>query len=148
MNRQSVFEDLKVDEGVEFKIYNDHLGFATFGVGHLIVQGDPEKSQPLGTEVSKERVWEAFEKDLDTAIDECEILYNKNWHIFPGEVQEILVNMLFNLGRPRLSRFKNMNAALCEANWATAAIEGRDSMWYTQVGSRAERLMVRLENVS
>ena len=145
MNRESVFETLKVDEGVEYKIYKDHLGYDTFGVGHLVVESDPEYGWEVGTEVSQERVWEAFEKDLDTAIDECEKLYESAWHDFPGEVQEVVVNMMFNMGRPRLSQFKKFNAALCEHDWATAAVEGRDSRWHKQVTNRAERLMVRLE---
>jgi lysozyme len=56
--------------------------------------------------------------------------------------------MLFNLGRPRLSKFKKMNANLRNRNWTAAAIEGRDSRWYRQVGNRAERLMTRMENVN
>ena len=55
--------------------------------------------------------------------------------------------MMFNLGRPRLSKFKNMKAALDKGDWVTAAVEGRDSRWYYQVGNRSERLMTRLENV-
>ena len=55
--------------------------------------------------------------------------------------------MLFNLGRPRLSKFKNMNLAIATKDWKMAAIEGRDSLWYRQVSNRAERLMTRLENV-
>ena len=145
MNRESVFETLKVDEGVEYKIYKDHLGYDTFGVGHLVVENDPEYGWEVGTEVSEERVWEAFERDLDIAIDECEKLYEAAWHDFPGEVQEVVVNMMFNMGRPRLSQFKNFNAALCEHDWAKAAVEGRDSRWHKQVTNRAERLMVRLE---
>jgi lysozyme len=148
MNREEVFNQLKEDEGVKYEIYNDHLGLATFGVGHLVIESDPEFSSPLGTSVSEERVWEAFEKDLDTSIDECEVLFGPKWNDFPGEVQEIVVNMMFNMGRPRLSKFKNFCAALEEADWAKAAIEGRDSRWHKQVTNRAERLMVRLENVS
>lgn len=147
MNRESVFETLKVDEGVEYKIYKDHLGYDTFGVGHLVVEDDPEYGQEVGTPVSEERVWEAFERDLDIAIDECEVLYESAWHDFPGEVQEVVVNMMFNMGRPRLSQFKNFNAALCEHDWAKAAVEGRDSRWHKQVTNRAERLMVRLESM-
>ena len=109
MNRESVFEQLKIDEGVVYEIYEDHLGYATFGVGHLVLESDPEHGQPVGTPVSEERVKECFEKDLDTAISECVVLYGEDWGDFPGEVQEILVNMLFNLGRPRLSKFKNFN---------------------------------------
>lgn len=148
MNRDAVYEQLKIDEGVVYEIYNDHLGYPTFGVGHLVLESDPEHGQPVGTPVSEERVKECFEKDLNTAISECTLLYGEAWNDFPGEVKEILVNMLFNLGRPRLSKFKNFNKNILEGNWAAAAPEGRDSIWYRQVGNRAERLMTRLENIS
>jgi hypothetical protein len=55
--------------------------------------------------------------------------------------------MMFNMGRPRLSKFKNFNAALAANDWSKAAAEGRDSLWYRQVTNRAERLMTRMENV-
>jgi lysozyme len=147
MNREAVFEQLKIDEGVVNEIYFDHLGYETFGVGHLVLESDPEYGQPVGTPVSEERVRECFEKDLDTAIAECVVLYDGTWETFPGEVQEVLVNMLFNLGRPRLSKFKNFKSELEAGNWKAAAVEGRDSLWYRQVGNRAERLMERMEAV-
>ena len=55
--------------------------------------------------------------------------------------------MMFNMGRTRLSKFKKHNAALMCGDWKEAAKEGRDSKWYRQVTSRAERLMKRLEEV-
>lgn len=147
MNRSRVYEQLKVDEGVVYEIYEDHLGYKTFGVGHLVVETDPEFGKPVGTKVPNFRVLECFESDLDVAISECKFLYGEvTWAEFPSEVQEILVNMMFNLGRPRLSKFKKMNAALLNRDWKTAAVEGRDSLWYRQVTNRAERLMTRLEN--
>ena len=141
-----VQKQLEIDEGVVYEIYRDHLGYPTFGIGHLIREEDPEHGQPVGTPIDKERVTEAFQADLDIAINECKVLYDK-WDQFPGEVQEILVNMMFNLGRPRLSKFKNMKRALDNGNWQLAAAEGEDSLWYRQVTNRAERLMTRLENV-
>ena len=147
MDRNAVFEQLKIDEGVVYEVYHDHLGYPTFGVGHLITESDPEHGCPVGTPVSEERVAEAFESDLNTAVAECAVLYGRGWHKFPDEVKQILVNMMFNLGRPRLSKFKKMQAALYRDDWETAAAEGRDSLWYRQVGNRAERLMTRLENV-
>ena len=147
MNKERVFEQLKIDEGVEYKVYKDHLGYPTFGVGHLIVKDDPEYGEPEGTPVSEERVWEAFEKDLNTAHKECVALYLAKFDVWPEEVQEVLVNMMFNMGRTRLSKFKNFRAALDDRDWKRAAVEGRDSLWYRQVTNRAERLMVRLENV-
>lgn len=148
MNREEVFETLKVDEGVEYQIYLDHLGYPTFGVGHLIKDDDPEAGLEVGTQVSEERVWEAFDQDLDLAIAECNQLFpGDKFESFPEEVQQVVVNMMFNMGRPRLSGFKKFCAALNEGNWATAAVEGRDSKWYNQVTNRAERLMSRLEAV-
>ena len=147
MDISRVREQLKIDEGVVYEVYRDHLGYATFGIGHLITKSDPEYGEPVGTPVSEERVDQAFEEDIRITLGECYKLYGFRWSDFPSEVQEILVNMMFNLGRPRLSKFKNMNAALDKGDWITAAVEGRDSRWYYQVGNRAERLMTRLENV-
>tara|TARA_Y100000385_G_C12570832_1_gene416264 strand:+ start:80 stop:520 length:441 start_codon:yes stop_codon:yes gene_type:complete len=146
MNRDRVQEQLAIDEGVVYEVYLDHLGYPTFGIGHLILDDDPEKGFAVGHSVEPERVTQAFQRDLDIAITECAMLYDL-WNTYPGEVQEILVNMMFNLGRPRLSGFKNFKKAVDAGDWTTAGIEGRDSKWYRQVGARAERLMVRMENV-
>ena len=146
MNIEQVQKQLEIDEGVVYKIYTDHLGYPTFGIGHLITKNDPEFEEPVGTPVSKERVDSVFAVDIKIAEDECKVLY-KFWEELPEEVQEILVNMMFNLGRPRLTKFKKMNAALEMGDWKTAAVEGRDSRWYHQVGNRSERLMTRMENV-
>lgn len=147
MNKQRVFDQLCIDEGVKYEVYHDHLGYPTFGVGHLVIKDDPEYGCDVGTPVSEERVWEAFEKDLHTAECECVALYNNKFLLWPDEVQEILVNMMFNMGRTRLSKFKNFRTALENKDWKRAAVEGRDSLWYKQVTNRAERLMTRLENV-
>jgi lysozyme len=149
MNREAVFNQLKIDEGVEYEIYEDHLGLPTFGVGHLILESDEEYGRPVGTPVSEERVRSCFDRDLNIAIAECSTLYGAGTFTnLPDEVQQILVNMMFNMGRPRLSGFKKFNAAIEVGDWTEAAKEGRDSRWYNQVSNRAERLMVRLENLA
>ena len=147
MDRKAVFEQLKIDEGVVNEVYLDHLGLPTFGVGHLVIEGDPEHGEPVGTPVSEERVAEVFERDLDIAISECVALYGDQFTTWPDEVQQIIVNMMFNMGRTRLGGFKNFRKALEAQDWKQAAIEGRDSKWYRQVTNRAERLMGRLEQV-
>lgn len=148
MNIEAVFEQLKIDEGVEYKVYLDHLGYPTFGVGHLVLKSDPEYGSEVGTAVSEERVAECFDKDFNTAVDECYQLYGPGtFNNFPGEVQEILINMLFNMGRPRLSKFINFNTALINQDWVKASEEMVDSVWYRQVGNRAKRLVERMKNV-
>ena len=74
-------------------------------------------------------------------------MYGEQFNDWPDEVQQIIVNMMFNMGRTRLSGFKNFRKALEDKNWSRAAEEGRDSRWYRQVTNRAERLMERMENV-
>ena len=146
--REKLFEQLKIDEGVVYEIYNDHLGYPTFGVGHLIKESDPEFGEPVGTSVTEERVWTCFDGDLEIALSECVALYGeREFGELPSEVKQIVVNMMFNMGRTRLSGFRKFNAALLEGDWKTAAVEGRDSRWYRQVTNRAERLMTRMENV-
>ena len=144
MNKVSVYEQLKIDEGVEYEIYNDHLGYPTFGIGHLVKESDPEQGQSLGTAVSSDRVAEAFESDIQSVLRDCNILYS-DFDDLPEEAQQVIANMMFNMGLTRLSKFRKHNAALQCGDWSEAAVEGRDSRWYKQVTNRAERLMVRLE---
>lgn len=146
LDKEQLKETLKIDEGVVYEIYNDHLGYATFGIGHLVLETDPEHGQTVGTPVSEERVNECFEKDVQTVIEDCKKLHD-GWDGYPQEVKQVIANMMFNMGLTRLSKFKNHNAALQSGNWKGAAKEGRDSRWYKQVTNRAERLMKRLEEI-
>jgi|TARA_B110000305_G_scaffold232518_1_gene287597 lysozyme len=145
--REEIFETLKIDEGVKYEIYADHLGYPTFGVGHLVLESDAESGMELGTPISEERVAQCFDADLNLSIAECVALYGDGFNDFPDAAQQVLVNMMFNMGRTRLSKFKNFRAALEDHDWKRAGVEGRDSLWYKQVTNRAERLMVRLESI-
>ena len=147
MNIDKLREQLKIDEGCVYEIYNDHLGYATFGIGHLVTESDPEQGQSLGTAVSSDRVTEAFESDIQGVLRDCDILY-PDFSSLPEEAQQIIANMMFNLGRPRLSKFAGMKSGVDERNWERAADEMVDSRWYAQVGPRAERLVDRMKNVS
>ena len=147
MNVDKLRAQLVIDEGQVNKIYLDHLGYPTFGIGHLITDNDPEEGMGVGYPVSEDRVIEAFEKDVQNVIGDCEKLHYPHWEEYPEEVKQVIANMMFNMGYTRLNKFKKHNAALQEENWKEAAIEGRDSRWYNQVTNRAERLMSRLENI-
>ena len=101
----------------------------------------------MGTKVSEDRVNELFAKDIQVTIDECKVLY-EYFDDLPEEAQRIIANMMFNLGRPRLSKFKKMYEAVMDANWIEAAIQMEDSLWAKQVPKRAERLCERMRNVA
>ena len=143
MNIEQLRKELEVDEGVKYEIYNDHLGYPTFGIGHLVRDNDPESGEPVGTPVSEDRVIEAFNQDVETVLSDCNILYD-DFSDLPEEAQLIIANMMFNLGRPRLSKFKGMKAGVDSRDWNKAADEMIDSAWYRQVPNRAERLVKRM----
>ena len=139
MNIEALREQLKIDEGVKYEIYKDHLGYPTFGIGHLITEDDPEHGEPDGTEISEDRVNEIFESDVAKFVSEAKILF-PDLDELPDVAQQVIVNMAFNMGRPRLSKFKNFIAGVNDRDWTRAAEEMMDSRWATQVGDRAIRL--------
>ena len=143
MNKDQLREELAEDEGCKFEIYLDHLGLPTFGIGHLVVDGDPEHGQPVGTPVDDERVRQVFALDIASTLDECQVLY-PDFDDLPEECQLIIANMMFNMGRPRLSKFKGMKAGVDARDWNRAADEMVDSRWHDQVPNRAKRLVKRM----
>ena len=146
MNVEQLREQLKIDEGCVYKIYTDHLGYPTFGIGHLIIESDPENGQAVSTPVSNDRVDAAFDGDVEVVLSECKVLY-PDFEDLPEEAQQIIANMMFNLGRPRLSKFVGMKRGVDAKDWNRAADEMVDSRWYAQVGRRAERLVNRMREI-
>ena len=147
MDIRQLRKELEVDEGVKYEIYNDHLGYPTFGIGHLVRDNDPENGEPVGTPVSEDRVIEAFNEDVETVLNDCAILYD-DFDDLPEEAQLIIANMMFNLGRPRLSRFLKMKQHVDNRDFASASEEMKDSKWYRQVTNRAQRLCDRMANIT
>ena len=147
MNTEKLREELEIDEGVKYEIYLDHLGLPTFGIGHLVTKSDPEFGEPVGTPVDKDRCIEAFNKDLETVLSDCNKLYS-DFESLPEEAQLIIANMMFNMGRPRLSKFKGMKRGVDARDWNQAADEMVDSRWYKQVTNRANRLVERMRSLA
>lgn len=147
MNLEKLQAELTEDEGVKYEIYLDHLNLPTCGIGHLILQSDQEYGLQVGTPISETRVRELFEQDIEIVLKECKILF-PSFDILPDEVQLIIANMMFNMGRPRLSKFKKFIEAVIMSNWQDAANEMVDSRWYNQVPNRANRLVERMRNVA
>lgn len=147
MNIESLREEIEADEGCKYEVYLDHLGLPTFGIGHLVLDSDAEYGEPAGTTVSEDRVSECFNADITTVLSDCEKLY-EDFPDLPEDVQRIIANMMFNMGYPRLSKFKGMKAGVDARDWQQAADEMVDSVWYRQVTNRAERLVQRMREVA
>ena len=143
MNIDKLIQELILDEGYKYETYEDHLGFLTLGVGHLVLDTDPEIDKPVGTPVSEERVLECLNNDIETVCNEL----NRNmpwWKELSDEKMRVLANMCFNLGITRLLKFRKFLAALEAGDFETAGEEMMDSKWATQVGARATRLQRRI----
>lgn len=141
-------EELEKDEGVVYFIYFDHLGYATFGIGHLITKDDPEyyiidKAKKGKVSISKERVEEAFKKDIEKVLNDCRKVF-ADFDLFVEELRLIIANMMFNLGLTRFSKFKKFIKAIKDKNYEEAAKEMANSAWYQQVPNRAKRLRNRI----
>lgn len=60
------------------------------------------------------------------------------WFLDLDDVRrEVILNMLFNLGLPKLREFKKMLAAIERIDFTQASVEMCSSRWASQVGSRA-----------
>ena len=147
MNKDKLREEIAEDEGCKYEIYLDHLGICTTGVGHMITEVDEEYGKPVGTVVEQERVRQLFALDIAVTLDECRVLYD-DFDDLPEECQHIIANMMFNMGRPRLSKFKGMKAGVDARDWNKAADEMVDSRWHDQVPNRAKRLVKRMRDLA
>ena len=142
MNIEQCKAEIKRHEGEVLEIYNDSLGYKTLGVGHLCQPNDPEYSWEVGTSVSQEVVDMYYEDDFNKHYKEAIHVFGnqEDFYKLPEKIQHVLVNMCFNLGGSRLSKFRNMLKACREHNWKEMSAQMQDSRWFTQVGRRSIEL--------
>ncbi len=145
MNLIKLQDELANDEGIKYELYYCSENHLTGGIGHLITEWDTDYyDKPIGYPVPEEQVNDWFAKDIETTIKDCNLLFSQ-FDNLPDDIQHVLANMCFQLGRPRLSKFKNMIAAVEDCDWARMADEMEDSRWFKQTTNRAQRLINRVE---
>ena len=133
-------EDLIRHEGYVTEIYLDSENLETFGIGHLVTEEDMEFTWPIGTPITDDRILDVFHIDCGEAVEDANCVTN-DLYSHPDDVVRVLVNMAFNLGRTRLSKFKKMLGHVEEKNYLMAANEMIDSKWYRQVKTRGVELV-------
>ena len=135
MNMDRLKDSVKQHEGYRNKVYLDTLGKRTVGVGHLCVEDFWEDDK----EYSEKFLLEILEKDLGQAIIGARELMMEHDSIDLNEkAEEILIEMVFQLGKTGVSKFKNMWKALSELNYVGASYEMLDSKWAKQTPNRAK----------
>lgn len=144
MNIGKIKEEIKEEEGYRDSMYRDHLGFSTIGYGHLVLPTDKFKE---GVKYSQKELEKVFDYDFAIAKQDAESL-TKDLDV-PEEVTEILLHMCFQLGKPKVMKFKKMFAALQEKDFVTAGFEMEDSLWCKKhTPQRAMRLSERMKKLT
>ena len=141
MNMDRLLESVKKHEGYRNKVYLDTLGKRTVGVGHLCVEDFWEDDK----EYEKKFLMTILEHDLETAIKGAKDLMSENGCMDMDEVaEEIIIEMIFQLGKTGVSKFKNMWKALSALEYSTAASEMLDSRWAKQTPNRAQAMSAQM----
>jgi len=128
---------IKKHEGFRKKSYLDSLGNPTVGWGHLL-----SSDTPAGIEYPELVLEEFFRQDVDAAIEDfgrLPLSAKSRKQLLPAQ-QEVLIEMIFNMGLPKVKRFKKMLGAIERGDTETAAKEMMKSDWAKQVGGRARTL--------
>ena len=137
MNLERLMESVKKHEGYRNKVYLDTLGKRTVGVGHLCVEDFWEDDK----EYEETFLMEILAEDLQNAIKGARELKEEHSCTDIDEIaQEIIVEMVFQLGKNGVSKFKNMWKALSEHNYTGASYEMLDSKWAKQTPNRAKSM--------
>ena len=134
MNLQTIKDRIKKHEGYRDTIYTDSLGYNTIGYGHLVI----EDGFIPGVQYSKKELEQVFEKDFETAVQSAKKLvgdYDLNDDAFG-----VVIEMCFQLGLPRVLKFKFFLAALKMQDYQKAAEEMLLSKWHEQTSVRCEEL--------
>ena len=144
MNLEEVKEHIKEEEGYRDTMYRDHLGFATIGYGHLVLPTDKFKE---GVKYSHKELLKILDYDFAIAKQDMESL-TKDLDIVDG-AKEILIHMLFQLGKPKVMNFKRFFENLKKKDYIGASNEMLDSLWAKKhTPARAERLARKMRELT
>ena len=155
-DKDLLMEKLVAHEGMRLDVYQDTLGINTIGIGRNLDDRGITKDEldwmdyPSIEYVYSDGITEAdavYLAQNDVQIVEEELLRaHPCVENLDAVRQLVLVDMAFNLGVPRLNKFKKMWAAIHENKFDVAAKEMLDSRWANQVKSRAVKLANAMHN--
>ena len=145
MNRAALIDRIIAHEGDRDRPYDD-------ATGKELRPGDTLQGNiTIGAGLNLSAGLSVTERNflLNGRISDAMIDLDRNipWWTELDEVRrQVLVEMCYNMGWPKLSRFGKMLAALQRRDWQAAAIEMRDSLWARQVGPRARTLAALMQH--
>ena len=164
MNRKELVDQLIEDEGLRLFPYKCSAGYLTIGVGRnlmtnwlsneeldeLKIYDDLptfiiDKLKQAG--ITKDQAIYLLNNDIDSVVEQ--LRSNLSWFdSAPNIIQNVLINMCFNLGIGTFLTFKNTLRLIKECKYDEASVEMLKSKWAAQVGKRAVRLSEKLKSIN
>ena len=154
--KEHLLKELVKHEGLRLQVYQDTLGIDTIGIGRNLKDRGISKEEL--DELDIPTIGHVYEYGITEA--DAMLLAENDVQIVEEELlrahpcvedldavrQLVLVDMAFNMGVPRLCKFKKMWNAIHENKFDIAAKEMLDSRWATQVKSRSTKLANAMHN--
>ena len=125
----NLIKQIKQHEGFSSTVYQCTEGYDTIGYGFAV------KDLYLSKEICN--------KILKQKISELKLKISQKFDWFkdsPDQVQEVVINMCYQLGVTGVSKFRKAISAMQEGEWSEAADEMLDSLWARQTPNRAKEL--------
>lgn len=136
---------IKLDEGFSQTVYTDTTGNRTVCWGHKVLPQDESLIASDDT-VSMETCDLFFNNDYNIATNGANELVS-DFYSQPDVVQDILINMCFNLGKEGLGEFVTFLSLIEECKYKEAADDLTTTLWYKQTGERARNIVEVLEDI-
>lgn len=151
MNTAALERSTEAHEGFSEHPYRDTLRLWTFGIGRCLETNPLTPAEyrylldgsHLSLAITHEGARWLMRQQIDKTVRElaAELAF---WPGLADTAQNVLVEMAYQMGVPRLLGFRQMLVYLSRHDYTAAAAEGLDSLWAKQTPKRAQELMARL----
>lgn len=136
---------LQRHESLITKSYLDSTGLLHGGIGHLM-RTNEIPMYPLGSPISDEQIETWYSQDSLTATKIAQELMGDTWANLSDIRKRAVIDLSFNLGKPRLSKFVKFIAAMKANDWQTAGQELKGTPYAKQVQGRADDIIAMVVN--
>lgn len=138
----NLIDSIKENEGFKDHIYKDTLGFDTIGYGFKVSSLSKDELElnggiiePMSKEVADKILKLKLAKLTSKVYDAIPWLNNS-----PKEVQEVVIEMAYQMGVGGVLKFKNTLNFIKENDYKNASSNMMKSLWAKQTPNRAKKL--------
>ena len=125
----SLIDNIKLSEGFRSKVYKCTEGYDTIGFGFAIK--DLHLDEDIATMILERKI-----QDLKLKVQQKFPFIDD----LPEDIQDVIIEMCFQLGVTGFSRFKRTIGYFKEKDFKSASKEMLDSKWAIQTPNRAKKL--------